>query len=86
MMGTGELADRERVITAEPEPRIGRAALSTAGYVLRQLAGVLAIIALVWLTVMLFRHVQAVALVLTGAVLVLGGLALFLRNRSLRSN
>jgi hypothetical protein len=51
--------------------------------VLRQLAGCLAIIVLVWLAVILYRHLQPVALVLAGLVLVLGGVALFVRNRSL---
>jgi hypothetical protein len=38
----------------------------------------------VWLAVMLFRHEQAAAIALAGAVLVLGGGTLFVRNRSLR--
>jgi hypothetical protein len=50
---------------------------------MRQLAGSVAVIALVWLVVMLFRHVQVVAFVLLALVLVLGGVALFVRNRSL---
>ena len=81
---TGQLADRERGVTPEPERGVGRALLSNARYVLRQLAGCLAIIVLVWLGVMLFRHLQIVALVLAGVVLVLGCAALFVRNQSLR--
>jgi hypothetical protein len=84
MMSTGKLAGRERAITAVPERRPGRALLSTAVYVLRQLVGSLAIIVLVWLVVMLFRHVQAVAFVLAGVALALGMAALFVRDRSLR--
>jgi hypothetical protein len=83
IVSTGELADRETATTATPERRIGRALLGNTAYVLRQLAGCLAIIVLVWLAVMLYRHLQPVALVLTGVLLVLGGVALFVRNRSL---
>jgi hypothetical protein len=60
--GVGQLADRERPFTAEPKVGAGRAALSTAAYVLRQLAGCLVFIVLVWLAVMLYRHAQAVAI------------------------
>lgn len=84
IMSTGELADRERATTAPPERGIGRALLGNAAYVLPQLAGCLAIIVLVWLAVMLYRHLQPVALVLAALVLVLGGVALFVRDRSLR--
>jgi Na+/melibiose symporter-like transporter len=83
MMSTGELAGLERTITAEPERGVARTLLSTVEYVVRQLAGSLAIIVLVWLVVMLFRHAQTVAFVLAGVVLALGGAALFVRNRSL---
>lgn len=55
--------------------------LDSAAYVVRQLAGCLVIIVFVWLAVILYRHLQPVALVLTALVLVLGGAALFVRNR-----
>ena len=84
MTTTGELAGRKRALTVESERGTGGALLRTAGSVARQLAGALAIIVLVWLVVMLFRHLQAVALVLAGVVLAVGGLTLFVRNRSLR--
>ena len=83
MMSTGELAGLERAITAEPERGAVQAVLTTGVYAARQLAGSLAIIALVWLVVMLFRHVQTVAFLLLGVVLVLGGVAMFVRNQSL---
>jgi hypothetical protein len=84
LTSTGELAGRERAITAEPEQGAGRALLSATAYVLRQLAGALAIIVLVWLVIMLFRHVQAVAFVLTGVVLATGAVGLFVGNRKVR--
>ena len=83
IVSAGELADRPPATTATPERGIGRALLDNAAFVLRQLAGCLAIILLVWLAVMLYRHLQPVALVLTGVLLVVGGVALFVRNRSL---
>jgi hypothetical protein len=82
-MDTGHLAVRERAISAEPGHGAGHALLGSAGFVGRQLGGALAIIVLVWLVVMLFRHVSAVAYALAGVVLVLGGAALFVRNQSL---
>ena len=84
MVTTGE-AGLERAKTAEPEPQEGHALLSTAVYAGRQLAGSLTIVVLVWLVVMLFRHVQVLAFVLAAAALVLGGGTLFMRNRSLRA-
>ena len=84
MASTGD-AGLERVITAEPERGLGRGLLRTAAFVGRQLAGSLAIIVVVWLMVMLFRHVQVLAFVLAAAVLALGGGTLFVRNRSLRA-
>lgn len=84
MVSTGE-AGLKRAKTAEPERGAGQALLSTSVYVGRQLAGSLAIIVVVWLAVMLFRHVQVLAFVLAAAVLVLGGGTLFVRNRSLRA-
>jgi hypothetical protein len=83
IVSTGGFANRERATTDTPDRGIGPALLGNAAYVLRQLAGCLAIIVLVWLAVMLYRHLQPVALVLTGVLLVLGGVALFVRNRSL---
>jgi hypothetical protein len=83
IISTGELVDRERATTATPERGAGRAVLGTVAYVLRQLAGAFAIIVLVWLAVMLYRHLQPVALVLAGGGLVFGLVALFVRNRSL---
>jgi hypothetical protein len=83
MMGTGELVGLEQTITAESERGDARALLSTVAYVVRQLVYSLAVIVLVWLAIMLFRHVQVVALVLAGVLLALGGAALFVRNRSL---
>lgn len=83
-MVSTEEAGLERARTAEPEQGVGRSALNMAGFVGRQLLGSLAIIAVVWLVVMLFRHVQVLAYVLAAAVLVLGGGTLFVRNRNLR--
>ena len=84
MTTTGELAGRERATTVGPERGAGRALLSTAAYVAGQLAGALAIVVIVWLVVMLFRHVQTVAFVLAGVVAAFGLVALFVRNRNLR--
>jgi len=81
-MSTGEFADREGATTARLERGAGRALRHTA-YVLRQLVGCLAAIVFVWLAVMLFRHVQPAALVLACVVVVVGGVGLFVRNRSL---
>ncbi|MGN6168090.1 MAG: hypothetical protein ACTHQQ_07935 [Solirubrobacteraceae bacterium] len=81
-MSTAELAALKRRVAAQPERGAGRALLRTVVYVLRQLAGALAIIALVWLVVMLFQHAQFVAFSLAGVLLALGGAALFVRNRS----
>jgi len=80
---TGQLADHERAATAGPERETGRPRRDIVTYALRQLAGCLAVIVCVWLVVMLYRHVQPVALGLTGVVLAGGGVALFVRNRSL---
>jgi hypothetical protein len=82
-MSTGAPGGLDRTITAKPQRGAGRALLSTAVYALRQLAGSAAIIAVVWLVVMLFRHAQPVAFALAGVVLVLGRAAMFVRNRSL---
>jgi hypothetical protein len=83
-MSTGKLAGPEQAVIAEPQRRAGRALLSATFYVSRQLAGSLAIIVIVWLVVMPFRHVQAVALALAGVGLAVGMVALFARDRSLR--
>jgi hypothetical protein len=80
---TSTWADHGRATTARPEQGLGRAALDSAAYVLRQLAGCLVIVACVWLAVMLFRHLQPVALVLAALVLAVGGVTLFVRNRSI---
>ena len=80
---SGQLADGAWGIGAEPRRGVGRAVLGNIAYILRQLGGVVAFIVVVWLAVMLFRHVQAVAIALAGLVLVIGGAALFVRNRSL---
>jgi hypothetical protein len=66
MASTGELASYEQAIPAQPERGARPALITTAVYAGRQLAGALAIIALVWLVVMLFKHVQHVAFVLAG--------------------
>ena len=84
MTTTGELAGRERATPGQPAPGAGRAVLSTVAYVMRQLAAALGIIVLVWLVVMLFRHLQVVAFVVAGLVLASGAMALVVRNRSLR--
>jgi hypothetical protein len=84
LMSTGELAGRGRAIGGESEHGIGRKVLGTAVYVLRQLAGCLAAIVVVWLAVMLFRHAQAAALGLAVVILAGAGTTLFMRDRSLR--
>jgi hypothetical protein len=84
MTTTGKLAGRERATPGQPAPGVGRAVLSTVAYVMRQLAGALATIVLVWLVVMLFRHLQVVAFVVAGLALASGAMALVVRNRSLR--
>jgi hypothetical protein len=80
---TGELADRQRAATATPERGAGRRLRDNAAYVLRQLSGCLAVIVFVWLVVMLYQHLEPVALGLTGVVLVLGAVALLVLNRGL---
>src|ERR1700751_3256208 len=71
MTTTGQLAGDERATPGQPAPGAGRAVLRTVAYVLRQLAGALGIIVLVWLLVMLFRHLQVVAFVVAGLALAL---------------
>jgi hypothetical protein len=83
-MSSGRLAGRDQAATGQPVQGAGQAVQDSAAFVARQLGGALAIIVLVWLVVMLFRHVQPVALALAGVVIVLGGGMLFLRNQSLR--
>ncbi|HZO78201.1 MAG TPA: hypothetical protein VFB39_09175 [Solirubrobacteraceae bacterium] len=85
MVGTGETG-LERARTVEPEGGLGRSLLSTVFFVGRQLAGSLAIIVAVWLVVMLFKHVQVLAIILAAAVVALGGGTLIVRNRSLRAD
>ena len=83
MVSTGE-AGLERPVTREPDRGMSGGLLRTATFVGRQLAGSLAIVLLVWLVVMLFRHVQVLAFVLAAVAVALGAVTLFVRNQSLR--
>jgi hypothetical protein len=61
----------------------GEGFLGSAGYALRTLGGVLAAIVAVWAAIMLFKHVETLAVVLAGILAVAGATSLVVRNRNL---
>jgi hypothetical protein len=83
LTGAAERTGREPTIGASAQRGSSETLLSTVAYALSTLGGVAVAIVLVWMIVMLVKHLQTVALVLAGILAAGGAVELIRRNRSL---
>jgi hypothetical protein len=83
LTAAAEGSGRKQTIGASAHRAPSESVLNTVAYVLRTLAGAVIAIAVVWMLIIFYKHVETIAVVLGGALVAAGAVELFRRNRSL---